>query len=341
MTDLSKFKVAKAFRHLNAQHGLLDDVSSGFSSIRYKGKVWTLQFAGEQYPFKRDDDDSPLTYIDLIVLGIGAGTSKVFFGDGEWNEDSATSPVCASARGDVPDPGVPVPQSKSCGICKNNEWGSKPGSKGRACQDYKKLAVLLTPAMTGKMLKTPLLEPVFLKIPPFSFRPMKAYFDELTHAGIPFQSVVTRIAFSSEKTFQMTFKLQQSLTDAEAPLVLPMMESSQTRQIIGDMSQVREIAPPAEAEKVETGLLAAFSAVPAEDKQAAAPVTRRGPGRPPKAKPEEAVETDVPSDPLAKAAPAAAQPVDGENYDESDTDLDASVAKVVGDKLKNMLPSRK
>src|SRR4249920_3570205 len=225
MTDISKFKVADAFRHLDPNQGLADGISAGFSSIRYKGKTWMLSHGGKTYPFKRDDDGSPLTYVDMIILGISPGLSKVYFG--EWNEDNASGPICASLKGDVPDPGVSIPQAKSCGICSHNEWITKPGGgRGKECQDHKRMAVLLMPSMTKKMLGSPLMEPVHLKIPPGSLKSLKKFSDELQHGGIPFASVVTRVAFSQERLFEMTFDIIQALTNAEAPLVLPMMKDN-------------------------------------------------------------------------------------------------------------------
>lgn len=342
MTDMSKLQVAKAFKHLDPTQGLADGIAAGFSSIRYRGKQWTLNHGGSTYQFKRLDDGSPLTYIDFIILGISPGLSKAYFGDEPWTEESASAPVCASLKGDVPDPGVPIPQSKSCGMCSHNEWITKPdGGRGKECQDHKRMAVLLMPSMTKKMLTAPLLEPVFLKIPPGSLKALKKYSDALQHQGIPFAAVVTRVSFSSDRIFEMNFDVVQALTDAEAPLVLPMMENSQTKAIMGSVSEPRQIEQkPPPPERVDTGLLAAFTGT---DK---APTKQRSPepdseltrgvesvkrrGRPAAAKAqapiEQAAETTTP-----------AEQVNGGAFAESDADIDAEVQKLMGDKLQKML----
>jgi hypothetical protein len=347
MTDMSKFKVATAFKHLDPNQGLADGIAAGFSTIRYRGKMWSLNHAGKNYPFKRLDDGSPLTYIDIIILGISAGLSKTYFGPDEWTEESSNAPICASLKGDVPDPGVPEPQSRSCGICSHNEFITKPnGSKGKECQDHKRMAVLLLPTMTKKMLGSALLEPVFLKIPPGSLKSLKKFSDELQHQGIPFAAVVTRVSFSSDRIFEMSFEVVQALTDAEAPLVFEKMDTPLTKAIMGSMPQLAAPAPPPPVARVDTGLISAFAnededEAPSAKPAAAAPAQPRRPGRP-KAQPQAAKvidnEPETPPADKKKAMAAFADDVEADGpWDESDTDLDATVAKLMGDKMQKML----
>ena len=350
MTDMSKFKIANAFKSLDPNEGLADGIAAGFSSIRYRGKLWSLSHGGKNYPFKRLDDGSPLTYIDVVILGISPGLSKAYFGDEKWTEESASGPVCYSLKGDVPDPGVPIQQSKTCGICPNNEWITKPdGGRGKACQDHKRMAVLLLPTMTKKMLGAPLLEPVHLKIPPGSLKSLKKYSDELQSQGIHYAAVVTRVSFSSDRIFEMNFETVQALTDAEAPRVFELRKDPQTKAIMGSISEVRQIAPPPPPAKVETGLLDAFGqdkptngAAAAEATETAAPAARATPksrGRPRRAA---VIENEPEPEPQpsisAEMKAVIAEAINSDPpWEESDTDLDASVAKLLGDKLNKMM----
>jgi hypothetical protein len=346
MNNLSQFKVAKSFKHLDPSKGIAGGITAGFSSIRYKGKVLALQHGGKLYPFQRDDDGSPLTYLDLVILGTNDHISKVYFGD--WNEDNASGPICASVKGDVPDPGVSVPQAKACALCPNNEWTTKPGGgRGKACQDHKRMAVLLMPSMTKKMLGTPLLEPVYLKIPPGSLKSLLKFSNELQHEGIPSAAVVTRISFSQDKLFEFNFKVVQALTDAEAPRVLPMMEDSQTLAILGDSSPgMRELPAPEkkEPERIDTGLMEAFgelggngAAAPAQSAESAKRSRGRPAGIPNKPKAAPVIEHEAAPPPAAAASEPAARVSDSEDGDESDTDLDDTVAKLMGDKVNKMM----
>lgn len=361
---LSKFQIATAFKNIDASQSLGEGITAGgFPSIRYRGKVWSLQYNGTAYGFRRVDDNTPQTYIDVVIISTNPFQSKVYFDNTEgWNEDSAGAPICASLRTDVPDPGVPVPQSKSCGICKHNEWITKPsGGRGMECQSHKRVAVLLMPAQTTKMLGQPLIEPVYLKIPPGSLGSFKAFGDELANQGVPPISVVTRIAFSQDpkKLFQMTFEVVQALNNDEAKVVLPMREASQTRQILGTAPQIREIASPKPkpAERIETGIMSAFSAAaPPADQDQVAPPAKRG-GRPAgsqnKSKPVQIEATANPVTPEVQeqepperivtknGGPKAMEPEEmeaapGTPWEESDTDLDDTVNQLLGEKMGSM-----
>ena len=164
-------KISNAFKHLPVRNVAEGLNVGGFSSIGIRGKVWSLKHQGKTYNFVREDDGTPLSYLDVVIVGDAPYTSKIFFPPGEFNEDSAGAPVCASVKGDKPDPGVSMPQSKTCAACTHNEWSTMPsGNRGKECQDHKRLAVLLMPKMTTKMLGSPLMEPVYLKVPPGSLR---------------------------------------------------------------------------------------------------------------------------------------------------------------------------
>jgi len=332
--DYSKFKIAKGFQHLDPTMWQANDISAGFSSIRYRGKSWSLLTGGKQYAFIREDDKTPLSYIDVVILGINQHTSKTYFGPEAWNEDSTGGPICQSIKGDQPDPSSTVPQSKACGVCPHNEWGSKKGGGGKACQDHKRMAMLLMPTMTRNILPQPLLEPVFFKLPPGSFKTWKSYSDDMIQQGIPLAAMITRLSFSPPpKTFEIKFEPVQALSEKEVPVVLPLMESRETKSILGTAPQVRQIAPaaPKPPERIETGLLEAFSQQTPQDEDDV-------PGQevipPPRAaKRPRAVKAAVPPQELAAPADNGGD----EPWEESDTDLDDSVRSLMGDKLNNML----
>jgi hypothetical protein len=359
MSDVILFKgqkVAQAFRHLDPTKNLGSGiVAGGFPVINYRGKQWSLRHQGQVYPFVRSDDGSPLTYLDVIIVGVSDYISKVFYPPGEWDEDSAGAPVCASVKGDVPDLGVPEPQSRTCGACQHNAWATQPnGRRGKACQDHKRLAVLLMPAVTAKMLGSPLTEPAYLKVPPGSLVSLKQYGDQLAHQGFHPATVITRVSFAPDKLFQMKFDGKQALTDKEAPLVLPLIDDPRTLRITGETAEIHEVAaaPAPKEEPVETGLMEAFSQ-PAQEtvppNNGSAPV-KRGRGRPAgttKPKPVVIENTPAEDEPNlmemtapAKAAPSKAKPVapmQDTPWAEGDTELDREVSELLSQKVSNML----
>ena len=343
-----RITVASAFRHLAPQQ-LGEGVGSGFSLIGFKGKVWSLRHKGETHYFTRDDDGTPLPYIDVVILGENPNISKTYYPQGTYTEDAANQPTCSSLNGDVPDPGVPIPQSASCGTCKRGQWTVlQTGNKGKECKDNKRVAVLLMPAMTAKMLDEPLLDPVMLRIPPASLRPLKSYGDSLIHRGAHPAAVVTRITFERDRQFQMRFDLKQPLTNDEAPVIMDLLENPQTKNILGTQGGIREIEhqPPKREERTETGIMSAFgkTATVPQDVQQAAPVSTKRIGRPPgsvnKPKPQiiepdgspdepmrSEARTEIPEETLAPQVP----------WEEADGELDDTLRKVVDQKISGML----
>lgn len=86
----------------------------------------------------------PFIEMDIIIVGVfpeGRATSRVYYA-GKYTEGSNDSPTCASARGDVPDAGVEVPQAATCATCPQNVKGSA-NNGGTACGYTKRLAVML------------------------------------------------------------------------------------------------------------------------------------------------------------------------------------------------------
>jgi hypothetical protein len=331
MSDLSKFKIADAFKTGGPVKSMAADLSSGFASLRCKGKMWNLNLGGKSYPIK-DDKGYNLPYVDFVILGGAEKKSRIYFP--AWDEDNASGPICASLKGDVPDPGVSIPQSKTCAACPRSQWSVKPdGSSKPECQEHKRVAILLMPDMTKKLLPAPLLEPVFFKIPPGSFKTFKKYDDMFVAAGIQPHAVVTRVSFVDGKQFEMHFETVQALTAKEAPRVLQLTEDPQTKIIIGETSNLRQLpsrqAPP--QQRIETGLMDAFGEADEDDDEVEVIP-------PPKKTRAKKIETVIEAEPeLAAPPPESPETEDGdEPWEESDTDLDATVQKLMN-KTNNML----
>lgn len=347
MNDQTKIVVANSFKHL-APINLGEGISSGFSSITYKGKNWALKQSGEDKKFFVDDKGQVTPYLDVVILAMNANISKMFYTPGTYSEDSTGAPICTSLNGDVPDPGVPEQQSPSCATCKHNAWGSAPsGGRGKACQDHRKLAVLLLPYMTKQILEKPLIESVYLKIPPASLKPLKIYGDSLVHRGIHCATVITRITFVPGKQFEMKFELKQALTDQEAPVILRLLDDPQTKNIVGGRAEIYEddAPPPPVEQPADTGLMAAFDQ-PTPDYGLISPTlaasgqlkdgvatgqgltpVKRGPGRPKKPKePEQTVSKQ-----------AAVEEGEQQPPWQADSDLEDAVAKALEHKTSNML----
>jgi hypothetical protein len=287
-----KIQVADKFKHLDPHHTLSDSIRAGnFHSIRMKGKIWKLQTGGELYSYIQADGH-PLPYLDVVIIGIhpGPGNSRVYY-PGTYQEDSTNPPTCASLNGVIPDAGVPIPQNKTCNGCKHDQW--KPNRGGKDCKEHKRIAIIPLPYMKTKpALKEPMKEPVFFKVPPASLKIWKAYTDDLQDRDAPYAAVITRIMFSPDKLFEISFKYLKSLTNADSELILPLLDSAATKNILGSMHEYKQIGavPPMDTPQ-ETGFAAAFGKQAAPIEATANVPAKRGPGRPKKqVEPEETVK---------------------------------------------------
>jgi hypothetical protein len=239
-----------AFAALGAQHETLaEGIGQSYAVIGYKGKTWSIRYRGERYNFTRADDGEPLSYIDVIILRQGHTKSKSFYkskeeGGGYDPEASeGKRPVCASLDGITPDADVLEKQADHCAICPRNVWKtSADGKKGRDCTDYKRLAVLIAPALSARIVGSPLLEPVFLRVPPASLNGLAKYGETLDSMGRHYVSLVTRISFDQEKPHpEFKFKAQTPLGDAEAAIVLPLRDSPIALRITGEDQHVEAV----------------------------------------------------------------------------------------------------
>ena len=331
MTDKNgRIIVAEAFRHLDPNQQLAEGVGAGFSRIGNKGKNWALHHEGVKHMFVQQDGH-PLPYIDVIIVGVNPKISKMYYGENEYHDDSNDPPICSAIDADRgPDPGCAEPQADSCGVCPHNEW--LPNRGGKECQDHKRVAVLLLPTMRlNPPLPAPLLTPVFFKVTPASLKMFKSYSDSLNHRGAHFASVVTRISFIPGKLFHMSFEFLQPLSNAEAPLVLPLLDDPQTRNLIGTIPVVKQLAAPVVAKREEaqaTGLMEAFGK---SGTVTALPTAKRG--RPAKLK---AAEAEAPATAVETEEAPEQQQEDGA-FEESDSQLDDAVKSVLSKKLSDML----
>lgn len=243
---LKKMKMSGAFAAIGAQENTLSDgISQAYGIIHYKGKVWTLRIGGQDHIFTRPDDGTPSNYIDVIILKSSKGKSKSYY-EGFDQDAAGKRPVCSALDGQKPDADAQKPQSTACAICPRDAWKTDAqGKKHKECSDYKRVAVLLLPTTTQRMLGTPLLEPVFLRVPAASLLDLATYGKNLEATGMHQFALVTRVQFDPTKAHpQMQFRPLQELTDAEAPVIIPLLDDPITKRIVGEQGVMQQIAAP-------------------------------------------------------------------------------------------------
>jgi hypothetical protein len=307
--SFKNFKPPAAMAGLNPQDDTLAaGIGQSYGVIGYKGKVWSLRVRGERHNIIRPDDGSPSNHIDVVILGQAPHKSKSYYEKYDPNVDGGR-PLCSAIDGLTPDPDVAQKQAETCALCPRNEWKTNPttGRKGKECQDYKRLAVVIMPYQTAPLFNNvPLVEPVFLRVPPASLTSLAVMGDTMAGQGFHFSTYVTRVSFDpNEASPKMVFKPLQGITDQEAPVILELRADPTVSRITnGDVvlgAPTPAVQPstsaPAPAQAPSTPAPATVTSAPA---QTVAPTLSTGLGS---AQPA----IDVPATAAMPTQPAATQ----------------------------------
>lgn len=204
--------------------------SLGFPILSYKGKVWSIRRSGETTQLMRpDDEDTPVSAVDLVILRAGKGLAKTFY-NRAYSEGDDAQPDCFSNNGETPDPSVQSPQANSCAACPHNVFGTSVGTdgtgKGKRCQDHKRLAVAAVDALN---------DPLMLRVPPASLKSLTEFSKLLRTRGVSDPAVVvTKISFDHEvSTPRLKFKPVGFLTQEQYDEAQKMYDSPVVQEIVG------------------------------------------------------------------------------------------------------------
>lgn len=266
MTNIVAFESGKLPAYLTSinvselNQDLTSHASSGFPIMSIKGKVFTLSRGDEKTVLPNPKDpDSPATAIDVVIVKVNKGTSKVFYLNG-YKEGEQSKPDCFSNNGDKPDAGSKQPQAKSCQACPHNQWGSKigeNGGKGKACQDSVRIAIAPPDQVN---------DPMLLRVPPASIKALGELGTACAKRGVPYNAAVTKISFDlASATPKLLFKPVGLLDDATFAAVQEVANSDIVKNITGNGFS-SEAAPELASPKVEAEAPVAKPAAKAKPK---------------------------------------------------------------------------
>jgi hypothetical protein len=149
-------------------------------------------------------------------------------------------------------------------MCKHNQWGSKvseDGKKLKACQDARRVAV----AAAGRIN-----EPMLLRIPPASLRPLHDYAQMLGKRGVGYNAVVTKIKFDPDAaTPKLVFEAKAFVSEEQFEQVQEAVNDPMVEQIVAvgvpfadefdtpkpahrEIPPAAEVAAPEKVKEVET-----------------------------------------------------------------------------------------
>lgn len=209
-----------------ASNDLLDGLSGGMPpSIGLKGTRFVLKEGGE-------DTIIDATNIKVVVLSARPGVSKSFYVNKYTPGQEPQSPDCSSFDGVKPDSASPLKQHATCAGCPNNVFGTATdnqgnATKGKACGDYKILAVLYN----GGVYQ--------LRVPPASLRNIQAYVKLLGGRNLWLPAVITQIGFDAKASFPvLNFDYAGSLSEAQCQAVVGKISSPEVAEIIAAPNQI-------------------------------------------------------------------------------------------------------
>lgn len=277
-------------------------VQSGFPVVSYRGGTWRVRKSGEEQVYVDTAGDA-IQSIRVVMIQSNERPSKTYY-EGKYKEGDNSKPQCWSASGVTPDADVDNPVNAVCASCPMNVWGSRTtdnGTKTRACQDVRRVAVVfeheLTAAANGqKSIED--LPVMLLRIPPASLNPLKDYAVKvLGPKGVPVYVLVTKIGFDTAVAYpKLTFSGERFLEANEFGTVEGLRDSDMVRRILDTAAEhVDEGTPASGGDAASSASTAKAETTAPAPSEASSPNTE-----------EQHYSTAVVEPPVPVAAPAPA-----------------------------------
>lgn len=234
----------------------IDGGGASMPSLSIRGKVFRIIKDGAETVMQRFDpqlkEAVPLQMIHVIVLDQGSYGARVYY-SGAYDPESAAKPTCFSLDGKMPDAAVAQPQAKTCALCPHAVKGSKMSLSGMpttACTLQRRLAVVPANAPDHPAL--------LLRLPPTSafdkgtknaqsgWFAWRQYLDFLQSKGVAHTAqVITAARFDpAAETPKLLFRPERFLTEEEAAVVLPRIDSPEVRSMLYPSEGVSAAAIP-------------------------------------------------------------------------------------------------
>lgn len=203
--------------------------AGGFPVVSIKGKVFHISRGDERTLVTKPGEDDPASSIEVVLLDANPNPSRVYYANG-YEEGADSKPDCYSNNGKTPELDAQSPQASSCEVCVHAQFGSKvseSGKKGWACNNSRRMAIATPDALD---------EPMLIRVPGASLKPLATYGRELDGHGYQFNEVITKIGFDYTVAHPaLTFKAVGLVDPETLPEVIAQAGSDMVSQIIGTM----------------------------------------------------------------------------------------------------------
>jgi len=346
-TELTIFQDQTALQELAPEfHAMMeagegiDDLGAGiggnYAILSIRGGKFRVKHQGNETPIT-DANGDPVGSIEAVIIKANPYLTKQYYANG-YTEGDSEAPVCFSIDGKLPSPAVEAPQHTSCAMCPMNRFGSRiteAGTKVKACQDNKKLAV----SPLNDLPNTAVGGPMLFRVPASALKDLLQFNNVMTSRGYPYNAVAVRIGFDLDVSYpKPTFRAIRPLTSEEAAIVVEQYQSDHVERLLGDFSDIHAPGPvpeaaeddafeqppqpaptptpapkatapkPTPAPRPNPPVAKAAAAAPAAAPKPAPAAPRAAPPAAPKPAARPAAPAAPPAPPAARAKPAAAKP---------------------------------
>jgi hypothetical protein len=302
----------------NVTDDMYDDIGGGiqasFPVISYRQSRWRIRYQGNE-ELLVDKEGRPVEDLAVCLVRVPGHKSKRFWYS--YEQGSNKSPDCYSNDGIKPHPslipptqmqGWPYTQPTTCAQCSWDQFGTstrQDGSagKGKACADYKRLAVKLYypelppgfEAVEGQL--------ILMQVPPDSLQDFKKYGDELTRLRVAAAATVTFVGLVvNDKDIsypKLSFRKGPQLAHDEIEQIRYARSSDEATRILA--TEIAFVEPTAITYQQEQQELQVAAAPP--------PPATRAPVRmapqPSQAPPARGIPTQAPTAPQAPPRPTS------------------------------------
>lgn len=190
----------------------------GGDRIRYNGN------SGFKTPDGMEGD-----VLEVVIINF---VSTNLYYDSPYDKGNPLPAACFAINAEpkfmVPSPNSPNIQADNCNVCPQNQFGSSPVGKGKACSNTRLLAMISSAALEDVDNAADIW---IMSVPPTSLKFFDAYVASLSakHKTVPV-GVITQVYLDSKNTYASPrFEVVRPLTDSELGVFMSRREEAMTR----------------------------------------------------------------------------------------------------------------
>lgn len=238
-------------------------IIESFPMLSIRGRAFYVRTGGQDYPYLDPNTGLQMNHLQVVLVNASKALSKSYYAGAYSPTSNMNQPDCWSLDSVRPDASIATPVNPTCADCPMNKFDSAqrrdPNVKsGKACQDYRRVAVVLPHQLSDDSPQM-----LLLRVPATSLKNLMAHSDHLGRFGVDINAVITRLSFEPVEWPKLQFDFAGPLNDqqyarvvelANSPAVQSMLRSpdfsgalspTQTQPVLAPVTQAPMIAQQA------------------------------------------------------------------------------------------------